>query len=231
MTDDEKFFAWLDGELAEADAAEMEAKVAADPALQLLAREHRALGARLTAAFGPIADAPVPRHLVTTLRPTAKVVDFAAAKRKRILPQPAQWAAMAATLVIGMVIGAGLPQRAGDPVEVHAGQLYAGSAIKDALDTQLASAPSGDVHIGLTFLDKAGKICRSFTKDVSSGLACREGGRWQIRALFGTPEGQSGDYRMAAGMDPNLAAVVDSTMAGEPFDAAAEKAAKGRGWK
>jgi hypothetical protein len=36
---------------------------------------------------------------------------------------------------------------------------------------------------------------------------------------------------MAAGMDPNLAALVDSTMAGEAFDAAAEKAAKQRGWR
>jgi hypothetical protein len=36
---------------------------------------------------------------------------------------------------------------------------------------------------------------------------------------------------MAAGMDPNLAALVDSTMAGEPFDAAHERQAKDRGWK
>jgi hypothetical protein len=36
---------------------------------------------------------------------------------------------------------------------------------------------------------------------------------------------------MAAGMDPNLAALVDSTMAGEPFDATAEKRSKDAGWK
>jgi hypothetical protein len=36
---------------------------------------------------------------------------------------------------------------------------------------------------------------------------------------------------MAAGMDPALAALVDSSMAGEPFDAAQEKAAKERGWR
>jgi hypothetical protein len=35
---------------------------------------------------------------------------------------------------------------------------------------------------------------------------------------------------MAAGMDPSLAALVDSTIAGEPFDAATEKAAKDKGW-
>jgi hypothetical protein len=36
---------------------------------------------------------------------------------------------------------------------------------------------------------------------------------------------------MAAGMDPNLAALVDSTMTGEPFDATAERAAKRSGWR
>jgi len=53
----------------------------------------------------------------------------------------------------------------------------------------------------------------------------------QHEGLFAEPEGQGGNYRMAAGMDPNLAALVDSTMAGEPFDAATEKAAKDKGWK
>jgi hypothetical protein len=52
-----------------------------------------------------------------------------------------------------------------------------------------------------------------------------------MKGLFAAPEGQANDYRMAAGMDPNLAALVDSTMAGEPLDAAAEKAAKDRGWR
>jgi hypothetical protein len=36
---------------------------------------------------------------------------------------------------------------------------------------------------------------------------------------------------MAAGMDPNLAALVDSTMAGEPFGAAEERTAKEHGWR
>jgi hypothetical protein len=49
--------------------------------------------------------------------------------------------------------------------------------------------------------------------------------------LFAAPEGQGGVYRMAAGMDPNLAALVDSTMAGEPFDAAQEKAARQHEWR
>jgi hypothetical protein len=230
MTEDEKFFAWLDGELTGAEAAEIEARVAADPNLAQLADQHRAMQARLRDAFDPIAQAPVPERLRSALRPSAEVVDFAAAKRARTMPSLPQWAAMAATLAIGIFVGTMVPQRGPARVEVQGGKLYAASALDQALDTQLASAPAGEVRIGLTFRDQRGSICRSFTEPQASGLACRSGYRWQVRGLFAAPEGQGGDYRMAAGMDPNLAALVDSTMAGEPFDAAAEKAAKQRGW-
>ena len=231
MTEDEKFFAWLDGELTPAEAADMEAKVAADPQLRQLAEQHRALGAQLSGAFDPIAAAPVPERLQAALHPSADLIDFAAAKRARTRPSLAQWAAMAATLALGIFVGTMVPQGPSAPVEVQGGKIYAAAALNEALDTQLASAPAGDVRIGLTFRDQAGDICRSFTASASSGLACRNGGRWQLKGLFAAPEGQGSDYRMAAGMDPNLAALVDSAMAGEPLDAAAEEAAKDKGWK
>jgi hypothetical protein len=139
---------------------------------------------------------------------------------------------MAATLAIGVLIGTVVPhQRDAGPVEVQGGKIYAASDINRALDTQLASAPSGDVRIGMTFRDRSGAICRSFTAPASSGLACRDNGRWEVRGLFAAPEGQSSDYRMAAGMDPNLAALVDSTMSGEPLDAVGEKAARANRWR
>jgi hypothetical protein len=114
---------------------------------------------------------------------------------------------------------------------VQGGKLYAAAALNRALDTELASAPSGAVRIGLTYRDHSGEICRSFTGAAGSGLACRNGDRWQLKGLFAAPEGQTSDYRMASGMNPNLAALVDSTMAGEPFDAAAEKAARDKRWR
>src|SRR5438270_7090782 len=231
MMDDEKFFAWLDGELAADEAAEMQAKVAADPKLAQLAEQHRSFGARLKGAFDQVAEAPVPPHLEDALRPSAEVIDFEAAKRVRSLPLLPQWAAIAATLAVGVSIGTLVPKNASAPVEVQGGAMYAAAGLNQALDTQLASAPAGDVRIGLTFRDQAGEICRTFTQQASSGLACRSGGRWKLKGLFAAPEGQASDYRMAAGMDPNLAALVDSAMKGEPLDAAQEKAAKDRGWK
>jgi hypothetical protein len=234
MVSDETFFAWLDGELGPGEAARVAAEVEADPELAAKAERHRALQARLTQAFGVVADARVPEQLSAAAQPAeAEVIDFAAAKgsratRWRSVPQ---WAALAATLAVGVFVGTMVPQRRDAPVAVEGGQLYAASALDRALDAQLASAPSGPVRIGLTFRDRSGAICRTFTEPAQSGLACRSGDRWQLRGLFAAPEGQGGNYRMAAGMDPGLAALVDTTMAGEPFDGAREKAARDTGWR
>ncbi len=235
MVSDETFFAWLDGELSGDEAAKVEAEVAANPKLSRLAEEHRSLRSQLRGAFDPVANQPIPASLLNAVRaPEPQIIDFASAKRAREgrrWPSLPQWAAMAATLALGIFTGTMIPQRSTAPVEVQGGKLYAAAALGQALDTQLASAPARDVRIGITFRDQSGAICRSFTETGASGLACREDGRWQLRGWFAAPEGQSGQYRMAAGMDPNLASLVDSTIAGEPFDVRLEKAAKANGWR
>jgi len=235
MVSDDIFFAWLDGELGPDEAARVAAEVQADPSLSARAEQHRAMQRRLRGAFDGIADAPVPDHLLAATRQSEpEVIDLAAARRSRESrawkPLP-QWAAIAATLAVGIFAGTMVPQRSEGPVAVEGGRVYAAAALDSALTAQLASAPAGDVRIGMTFRDQSGAVCRSFSEAATSGLACRSGSRWQVRGLFAAPEGQSGSYRMAAGMDPNLAALVDSTIAGEPFDAAAEKAAKAKGWR
>ena len=231
MTNDEKFFAWLDGELGADEAAEMEKKVAADPELSELARQHRSLGMRLSKAFDPILTAPVPQRLEDALRPRADVIDFASARRRRSIPSLPQWTAIAATLAVGIFLGNMMPERSHAPVDLEGGKIYAAASLNHALNTELASAPTGDVRIGITFRSSAGQICRTFTQSAASGLACRSGDKWQVKGLFGAPEGQEADYRMAAGMDPNLASLVGSMMAGEAFDAAQEKTALQKGWR
>jgi hypothetical protein len=236
VTADEKFFAWLDGELGAAEAAEMEAKVESDPRLSRLAQDHRALAARLRHAFDEVAQAPVPEALAQCLRKReADVADLAAARDRRRAhnraPLP-QWAAMAATLVLGILVGTMVRLPGPSPLEVEGTAVYASASLDKALDSGLASAPDGgDVRLGLTFRDHEGSICRSFAAIQAIGLACREGDRWQVRGLFAASEGQATDYRMATGIDPSLAALIDSTMASEPFDAAQERAARDMGWR
>ena len=230
MVSDEQFFAWLDGELGHAEAARVTAEVEADPKLSRRADEHRALRRRLNAAFDQVAEAPAPARLHDMIEMGTNVVDLPPAKTASRWSLT-QWAAMAATLAVGIVTGTLLAPRGTSPVSVEGGRMYAAAALDGALQTRLASAPGGDIRIGLTFRDDSGTVCRTFMESATSGLACREGQRWHVRGLFGAPEGQGGPYRMAAGMDPSLAALVGSTMAGEPLDAAQEKAARDDGWR
>ncbi len=231
MNDDEEFYAWLDGELDEEGAARVAARVAADPSLARLAAQHRTLGEGLRGAFAPVmADE-------TQLPRMTDVVDLAARREARRsgfgpgfgLPQ---WAAMAATLVIGLVAGQFVNQGSGAPVESRDGMLVAAASLDQALGQQLASAGTdGPVRVGMTFRSSDGAICRSFSDSGSSGLACRDGDAWRIEGLLASSQNPGGDYRMAAGEDPRLAALIDGRIAGEPFDAAAEKAARDAGWR
>jgi hypothetical protein len=236
MSADEKFFAWLDGELEGAEAAEMVARVDADPELAALAEQHRAMQARMKAAFDTVADAPVPEPLITAVKPaSSNVIDLGERREHKVqslrfaLPQ---WGMIAASLIFGVFIGTFAPGRSDSPVQLRDGYMYAANSLDRALDSELASAPSaGPIRIGLTYRDSDGVICRSFSGAAATGLACRDDGRWRVRGLFPGGEGQSADYRMAAGMDPNLAALVGSTMVGEPMDAAQEREARSADWR
>ena len=144
-----------------------------------------------------------------------------------------QWAAMAATLALGIFVGMSASSDVtGGPVDVHGDRLYAAGAVDEALDQQLASAGSqGAVRVGLTFRDQQGAICRTFETEAVSGLACRSDDAWSVRGMFAAGESSASEFRMASGGGTRLMDLVDSTMSGEPFDAAAEAEAKRRGWR
>lgn len=238
MVDDERFYAWLDGELAPEEAAQVAAAVAADPELSRLAEEHRAMTAMLRSSFATVEMKPVPERLTAAIEQGGKVASLAEARNKRLArTAPALWtqaAALAATLAIGIFAGNimggnGFGGSAG-PIKAENGRLIASAGLGKALDTRLASAPvEGGTRIGLTFRDQAGAICRTFEEPNSSGIACREQGDWRIRSLFQGAEGQAEEYRMA-GTSTQLMEAVDASIDGEPFDAAQEKAAMERGW-
>lgn len=233
MTEEEEFFAWLDGELDAEAAARVAARVAADPDLADQAEAHRALGARLRAAFDPVMAAPVPDRIATA------PVSLSAAREQRAARRSVgglpQWAAMAATLVVGLGLGTMAGGRDGQqgPVAIDGGRMVAGSALGQALDTQLASLDQqGAVtRIGLSFRDRNGALCRSFESAAAAGLACRDDGRWRIEGLYGAAGGAAGDYRMASGGDPRVAALIEATIAGDPLDADGEHAAMASGWR
>lgn len=226
MTEEEEFFAWLDGELTPVDAARVEARVAASPALTVEARTHREMNARLRAAFDPV------------MTPKNDVANFAARRAgrapRRLVGIP-QWAAMAATLVLGIGLGT-MVNRAGEggsPIVIKGESIVAAAALDQALTQQLASADQQGVatRIGLTFRNEQGRLCRTFSDSAASGLACRNDDDWRIEGLHGVGQASARDYRMAAGTDPRLAALIDGMIVGQPLDAAGEKAARQSGWR
>lgn len=230
MTDDPDFYAWLDGELAEPQASVMAVRVAKDPELAAFAEQHRALGVRLNAAFAPVAAGPVPDRLAEAVRPKAVVIDLAAARdRRRRLSVTGL--ALAASLALGLVIGAALPQGGSGSFESRGDQLAAAGLLAGALDRQLASAgEEKSIRIGVSFKDRSGRFCRSFTATAQSGLACRARDGWSIEGLVAGPQA-SGDYRMATGPDPALGELIDSRIEGEPLDPVSEAKIVRQGWK
>ena len=129
MVTDENIFAWLDGELDPQEAERIAAEVAADAELAERAKQHRAMQARLKGPFDSLLAAVVPEPLLAAVRkPEPEVIDFAAVHRSRAArrwaPLP-QWAAVAATLAVGIFVGTMVPQRSNAPVEVQGGKVYA----------------------------------------------------------------------------------------------------------
>ncbi|ARS26806.1 zf-HC2 domain-containing protein [Sphingomonas sp. KC8] len=237
MINDETLFAYLDGELPAAEAARVEEALAIDPALREKLSAQRALRERLQRAFDPITSEELPAALAHATAPRgATVIDMAAArtaKAQRVPKELGGWAAIAAALVAGLVGGYLMNAQPNGPAIERDGRMIAAAPIASALDRQLASAgkPQGPVQVHLTFRDASGAICRSFAAPAASGVACHEQDRWIVRALFAPDKQQDGPYRTAASGSAALLAYIDGVIAGEPFDAAAEDAARATGWR
>lgn len=225
MIDEGEFFAWIDGELPECEAARVATIVARSPELAAKAEAHRAMVQKLRGAFDGLLAKPVDN-------PSAKVVSLRPRSQQPVL---ANWwrqaAAIAASLVIGVTVGLNVAGSSA-PVAEKGGKLVAAAALNDALTRRLASTPANDdVRIAMTFRDRQGRICRTFTDKAGSGLACNEEGQWVIEALYGSDEGTGSPYRMAAGPSPELASLTERLLDGEPFDSRQERAALQRRWQ
>ena len=246
MVEEEKFFAWLDGEVAPHEAASIAAAVAGNPELSRLAEDHHAITAGLRRVFGTVEKQSLPEQFLREIEGgiDSNVIDIGeerAARNRRTQPLWVQAAAIAATLAVGIftgnvLSGGTLGNRPSSPIEAKAGRVVAAADLEHALSTRLASAPAdGGPRIGLTFREKSGSICRTFEVQSARGFACREADGWRIRSLFQAPDGQASgnqsmDYRMA-GDELRLMETVDAAIDGEPFDATREKVALENRWK
>lgn len=252
---DEMLMAYADGELdgAEraADRAKIEAAISSDPELARRVDNHRALRRKLSAAFDPVLDEPVPDRLIAAVRSTATVSDLSRARaakaegagraeKARAAWSWPQWGAMAASLVLGAIIGrVALKSPELSPIVSHDGHLVAQASLAEALSNQLTSTQPANapVQIGTSFKNKAGTFCRTFVLhegDPVGGLACRAGDEWNVHTLARTQTtpGSDGGYRHASSeMPAPVLAAVESEISGDPLDSSGETQARSSGWK
>lgn len=239
--DEEKLIAWIDGALEPVDAAAVADAVAADPALAALAESHRRLTTRLRGGFNAILHEPIPAALAAVVRPAATVIDLSAARRTRDDRSAApvgrrrmpQWAAIAATLAVGIVAGRMAGEFGPQPILTQGRSgLQASGQLAAALDDELASVPvRGPVRVHVTFRAHDGQICRTWSTAGQDGVACHSGDRWRIVASVAASTVDTEQYRMAGNSNQKLLGIIDGMIKGETFDAQQEVQARRSGWR
>jgi hypothetical protein len=232
--DPETLMAYVDGELDPIAAKRVERAADVNPALARDIAKERRLRERLRSAFDPVASVPPSDALIAMLHASGRISTIAEARPKR------QWrgtrwlpagGAVAAALVLGLMLGRGLPQ-AENPLVLEKGALMARGEVARALDTQLASVntPGKSLRILVSFRRGAGDYCRAFETNGQAAVACRDAHGWQVELLRATEEGAITEYRQAGSTSAAVLAEAQEMMAGEPLDAAGERAAVDARW-
>lgn len=249
---DETLIAYADGALDENARDQVEQAMQADPGVAARVRQYLAQrGAGNTASAGSAGNTasaskpPPARPKVVQLdsvrvahgarRPAGarSAATAAAPPPRRGWPQ---WAAMAATLFLGIAGGILAVTSYHSETQFAAvggsGLLRAHGKLESALNGQLAAVPQprGSLRIGVSFVGRDGQYCRAFELGASAGLACRAGAGWNIPVLV-EGQGASGGYRpVGSPLPAPVLAAIDARAVGPALDGAAEKAAAARGW-
>ena len=193
---DEELMAYADGELPEAQAAELRETIAREPALARRVDAYRQSRELLRGVFAPRAQEPVPPRLLALLQ-TADLPAPAPRWRARRWSVPL---ALAATLALA--IGLSLRntgQQGGDPMSVALETMASGEPLKSGAQEILPLA---------TLRDAQGRWCREYQTSGPSGsahgLACREPSspHWVAQDTAAATAGASppdGQYHTASG--------------------------------
>ena len=232
----EKLAAFADGQLDDDERARIEQAIAADPSLAREVSAHQALRDRLNAHYAPILE-QVPAHLTALLEPsqapesdaTSNITSFAEARAKRgMVPAVRRWAPIAGpALAASLVLTIWQPWQGSGPPEG-----YADATLSAALDTQLVASQERDAEprILLSFEADEGELCRAFSGEARSGIACRDDTGWRIEQILGGGTAQSTEFRQASS-EQDLYAAAQELAIGGALDPQAETAARKRGWR
>lgn len=240
---DETLAAYVDGELDPAAGAEIEEAARRDPSIGARLEQYRALRRRLRAAYAVELEEPVPDRLLAALRSPApdgsSVLDLRtarAAKKHRNAATARRRYSLAASVLIAVGVGFfSWHHFHSSAIERVNGTLFARGALAAGLSDQLSGAGTfgAGVRIGLSFVAKSGRYCRTFAFAADAGLACSDAGRWEILVLAkpATSEVASSGFRTASSAIPvTVLEAAEREMSGEPLDRAGEMSARRRHW-
>jgi negative regulator of sigma E activity len=250
---DETLCAYLDGELAPAEHAELEQEIARDPALRERLERFQGVMALMQQEFVGPADEPVPesllvaaRHLADARNTASNVVPLAP---RQSVPSAARWQlpiAAAVALAIGGVLGGAVQAWRGEgETALQVATLDAALIVPaNPLHAALEQTPSGEtvtagdnrLHMVLSFAAKDGRYCREFdvaAKGAASvGVACRDNGAWRLEVLLAAKPPEDGAYQPASGYNTKaFDDVVSALMKDAPLDKAMERDLIARNWR
>jgi negative regulator of sigma E activity len=247
IVSEERLIAYADGELSGDEARAVEAELKSRPELRAFVEQQQALRRHIHSSLAPVLDEPVPDRLLSAV---ARAPVSPRWRLSRALSRTAQTAAnrpfllwsglpAAAALACGLLAGIMIVPASVLDVRHDDGTIAAQGTLAMALEQNLASAQSATdpVRVGVSFRSKDGRYCRTFESAGAasslSGVACRDAQGWTVAALAATaPEKNAGAYRMAGSAMPGIIrSTVAGMIAGEPFDAAAERRARDAGWR
>lgn len=249
---DETLMAYADGEVDADLRRQIEAAMALDPSIAERIAKHRNLQVDLGAAFNGVLDEPIPDRLLGAANASpvespaesksATVTDLnaaRAAKQRGTNPRRRwawpEWGAIAASLIIGILAGrSALQPSQSDLFATVENGIVARGELSAALTDRVGGSPEdAAVRVGLSFQDKRGQYCRTFTTTSAAGFACREADAWKVHALSeSSANPQAGEYRRAGTeLPPAILTAVEGSMAGEALDREQEQAARARDWK
>jgi hypothetical protein len=170
------------------------------------------------------------------LRPgSAQIIDLARVRaerahlgRPRRAPPTSPRFVLAASLIIGVTIGAGLARLSASSAltQYRNGELLAQGPLARALNEQITghASPTARIRIVATYRNRSGNYCRTFSIAGSqslAGLACRERDQWQLQMLLNN----------AAGTAPALSLELNKNLNGAALTTAAETALRSHDWQ
>lgn len=234
---------YIDGELAPQDMTRVAALLAERADLKSYVDRQLALRNRLSDSFAPLMAEQIPDQLQQVLgaTPTENSTVWRAQLGKYLSWNVA--IPVAASLAFGLIVGIAIERSEQTELAIvrssQSGQVLAQGELASALSEQLASSDQSNrqARIGISFRSRSGLDCRTFEwlgdTTASNGVACRTGDIWAVAALATSARtaNDQAPYQMAgSAMPDSIRNIVNEMIAGAPYDAAGERAARTAHW-